>query len=150
MKAFRLERTGEILNPVKHSIDVLGQHRDCKIYVGTDSQNKRRCTLYATVIAYRYGTRGVHYIFHREKVGKIRDKYTRLWKEVEMSLQVADLLTNNSIGVHSIDLDFNKEKTAGSNFIVSSAAGYCVGMGYKVNLKPDAQIATRAADHLVR
>ena len=38
-----------------------------EIHIGTDSQNINKETCYTTVIAYRLGSRGVHYIFSKQK-----------------------------------------------------------------------------------
>ena len=121
-----------------------------EIHVGTDSQNHRRYTIYNTVIAYRYGNRGVHYIIHSEKIKKIKDRWTRLWKEAEMSIETAELVTSKIKVQIEIDLDFNSDERHFSNKLVQAASGWAASLGYKVNIKPDNQIATKAADYHCR
>jgi len=115
-------------NPVsdisKHTLDILNECPYVEIHVGTDSQNHRRSTVYVTAIAYRYGNRGVHYIYHKHKVKKIRDKWTRLWNEA----------------------DYNYQEKHFSSKLVGPAVGWINSLGYKANIKPHNQIATRAAD----
>jgi len=149
MKAFKTEQ-GLVLDAVKHSIETLDKYNDAKIYVGTDSQNKRHNTTYVVVVAYRYGTRGTHYIYHRLNVKKIRDRWQRLWKEVELSVEIAKMLDEHSLKVHCIDLDFNKKEIARSSDMVAAARGYVVGSGFECSVKPEEQVASRAADHIVR
>jgi predicted RNase H-related nuclease YkuK (DUF458 family) len=149
MKPFKTEQ-GLLIDAVRHSIETLNLHKDAKIYVGTDSQNKRHNTVYVTVIAYRYGTRGTHYIYYRHHVKKIRDRWQRLWKEVELSVEIAKMLEENSLRVHCIDLDFNKKEIARSSDMVAAARGFVVGSGYECTVKPEEQVASRAADHIVR
>lgn len=151
-KIFKLEG-GKIVDPIIHTLEILSKHPDAKIYVGTDSQNKRHQTTYVTCIAYRYGTRGTHYIYVKENTNKIRDRWTRLWGEVERSVEIANLLESNSIKVHRIDLDFNEKDIAKSSTMVSAARGYVIGMGYlpeQVTVKPSEQVATRSSDHICR
>ena len=149
MRTFKLEG-GEIVNSITHSIETLASYRDAKLYVGTDSQNKRNVTCYVVVIAFRYGTRGTHYIYHRYNVKRIRDRWQRLWKEVELSVEVAKELEAASLKVHCIDLDFNRKEIAKSSDMVAAARGYVVGSGFECTVKPEEQVASRAADHVVR
>lgn len=142
---------GEPVDIVKHTLKVLNDYPWADIHVGTDSQNHRRHTVYSTVIAYRYGNRGVHYIVHMYRVKKIKDRWTRLWKEAEMSIETAEFITSkiSSIKVQ-IDLDFNNDERYFSNKLVQAASGWATSLGYKVNIKPDNQVATKAADHHCR
>jgi len=141
---------GQMVDTVKHTLSTLEYCPYAEIHVGTDSQNHRRHTWYCVVIAYRYGNRGVHYIYHIEKVKKIRDRWTRLWREAELSIETAQLLTSKLKVQVQIDLDFNADERFFSNTLVQAASGWASSLGYKVNIKPDNQIATRAADHHCR
>lgn len=159
MELFRTVE-GVKVSELRHTIETLKRHPGARVYVGTDSQNKKRHTNYVVVIAYRYGHKGAHIIYKKTKVKKIRDRWTRLWKEVEMSLLAANRLKDVGVDIYSIDLDYNKnefyidskgkEKKTGSHNLVSAATGACIGQGYRVSVKPDEQVACKAADHLVR
>ena len=101
-KVFKIEhRENEEIDALKHTASILEKYPDAKIYVGCDSQNKHRCSVYATVIAYRfsYGDSGLRkaasYIYCREEAPKQKDKFTRLWGEVERSVEVAKWLEEN-------------------------------------------------------
>jgi len=137
-------------NPVsdisKHTLDILNECPYVEIHVGTDSQNHRRSTVYVTAIAYRYGNRGVHYIYHKHKVKKIRDKWTRLWNEADYSIEVANFLTSKMNVKLEIDLDYNAQEQYFSSKLVGPVVGWVNSLGYKANIKPDNQIATKAAD----
>jgi predicted RNase H-related nuclease YkuK (DUF458 family) len=102
------------------------------------------------VIAYRFGTRGVHYILHKQKVPKIHDKWTRLWKEAELSIETAEWLSEKINVNIQIDLDYNNDEKYFSNKLIQATKGWATSLGYKVNVKPDIQIATRAADYQCR
>ena len=141
---------GESVDVVSHTLDVLKECPYVEIHIGTDSQNHRRSTVYVTVIAYRYGNRGVHYILHKQKMKKIRDKWTRLWNEADYSIEVAEWLTKNVKTQVEIDLDYNSQEKHFSSKLVPPVVGWAMSLGYKTNIKPDNQIATKAADHHCR
>ena len=146
MKLFR-RLSGDRVDVIKHTMSIMKEYPSVEIHIGTDSQNKRHETKYATVIAYRYGTNGVHYIVSKHCVPKIRDMFIRLWKETEMSIEVAEWLSQHINVKLQIDMDYNSDEIFESNKLLSSCQGWASSLGYKVNVKPDNQIATRAADY---
>lgn len=146
MKIFRTIH-GDRVDVVKHTLQILKEHPNVEIHIGTDSQNNKHITKYATVIAYRYGSRGVHYILHKQTFPRINDIFTRLWKETEMSLEVAEWLSQHVNIKIQIDMDYNSDETCKSNKLISSCQGWATSLGYKVNVKPNSQIATHAADY---
>jgi len=151
-RVFRLDN-GQIVCPVEHTKEVLAKYSykdNVKVYVGCDSQNRRYNTSYVVVIAYRYGTRGTHYIYTRDNVKKIRDRWKRLSNEVSLSVEVANHLQENGIKVNCIDLDFNSKEIARSHELVAWAKGWVTNLGYNCTVKPEEQVASRAADHLVK
>jgi predicted RNase H-related nuclease YkuK (DUF458 family) len=149
-RLFRKVEGDAVSDIVKHTLDILKECPYAEIHVGTDSQNHRRSTVYVTVIAYRYGNRGVHYILHKQKVKKIRDKWTRLWNEADYSIEVAEWLTQKVKVKVEIDFDFNGDEKYFSSKLVQPAVGWATSLGYKTNIKPYNQIATKAADHHCR
>ena len=138
---------GDKLDPVQHTIEVLKNYPYAEIHIGTDSQNINKQTNYTTVIAYRLGTRGVHYIFNKSNRKLITDMWTRLWKEAELSIDVAEWLTQKITLKVEIDMDYNSDESFKSHKLISAAQGWANSLGYKVNIKPNNQIATRAADY---
>jgi predicted RNase H-related nuclease YkuK (DUF458 family) len=151
-KVFKLH-TGETIDALQHTKEVIAKHSllgDVKVYVGCDSQNKRYVTSYVGVIAYRYGARGTHYIYTRVDVSKIKDRWQKLSKEVELSLELADLLKTNGVDVYCIDFDFNSKEIERSHDLVAWAQGWASSLGYNSTVKPEEQVASRAADHLVK
>ena len=135
------------MDPVQHTIEVLKNYPYAEIHIGTDSQNINKQTYYTTVIAYRLGTRGVHYIFNKSNRKLITDMWTRLWKEAELSIDVAEWLTQKITLKVEIDMDYNSDESFKSHKLISAAQGWANSLGYKVNIKPNNQIATRAADY---
>ena len=138
---------GKIIDPLQHTIEIIKKYPYSEIHIGSDSQSVGKKTFYATVIAYKLGTRGVHYILNKKKVSIINDMWTRLWKEAEDSIDAAEWLTKQISVKVEIDMDYNENENFKSHKLISAAKGWANSLGYKVNIKPNKQIATKAADH---
>jgi predicted RNase H-related nuclease YkuK (DUF458 family) len=151
MKIFRKIDGTKITDVVRYTLDMMSQHPELKIHVGTDSQNVEDTTVYVSVIAYHIGNNGVHYIYYKEKVPRINDMWTRLWKEAEKTIEIAQWFTQkaNSIKLE-LDLDYNDDKFAGSNQLVPATKGWAESLGYKTHIKPEVCVAIRAADYHCR
>ena len=142
---------GKKVNPVSYTANIIKENPYIETHIGTDSQRRGSEIVYATVIAYRYPFRGVHYIYCKEIFPPIKDDWSRLWLETERTMQVAEILSKNLPGLRfEIDMDYNDDEYYMSNRLVSAAKGWASSYGYKVNIKPNKQIATRAADHCCR
>lgn len=142
--------TVEIAEYLKEYIDQVGTD-NVRLYIGCDSQNKSEWTSYATTVVLHIGTTGCHILYQRERVRpRINDFWTRLWKEVEHSVEVALYLQENGIEVDNIDLDLNDDPNMRSNKLVAAAKGYVESLGIKARIKPELLPAIHAADHIVK
>jgi predicted RNase H-related nuclease YkuK (DUF458 family) len=132
-KYFRTQQ-GERVNIVEHTLEQLQKWPNMKIYVGTDSQDERgkgrrkRNTVYVTVVAYRYGHRGAHFVYYREQLPIIRDMYTRLFGEAERTLEAAQLIDSEiPISFEALEFDYNQIPKWASNKLVSAVNGWMKG-----------------------
>jgi len=141
-----LKIDGQKIDPLDYTLDIIKKYPDVKIHVGTDSHSINDNTRYITAIAYRFNQSGVHYIYSKNNFPKIIDKWERLWKETELSIEIAQILDNKEINL-AIDMDYNSDEKYYSNKLVSVAKGWANSLGFKVNIKPFNQIATSAADY---
>lgn len=143
---------------IKHHLEKFPRE-PFNIFVGSDSQNTPKSTVYATaIILHRIGS-GAHVIFHKEQIKKITDRYKRLWGEAERSVNCAEVLRDGTTeklikwsqpeGI-IIDLDFNSNPRWDSYKVLAAATGYVKGMGYKVRAKPESWRSVYAADRLVK
>lgn len=149
-KYFKLEN-GELVNVIEHCREVLAQHPNAEILIGTDSQNGKKESVYVTTIVFRYGFRGAHFIYQKIKIPKIKNIFTRLFKECEYSMEIAQYLNDNtSYKIKAIELDFNDFKKTESTPLISGTKGWCESLGYKVMLKSGEMYACKAADHVLR
>jgi hypothetical protein len=146
--------TGEKLTNVADYVkNYIAEHKptDIEIMIGTDSQNKGRSTTYSTVVALYTPGHGAHCIFKRWKTPKERIRQTRLLKEVEESLNVANELVEAGCPKPKyIDIDINPNPKYKSNEVYTTAKGWVESMGYEVRFKTLAPVVTAAADWLVR
>tara|TARA_A100001011_G_scaffold264033_1_gene272637 strand:- start:3018 stop:3476 length:459 start_codon:yes stop_codon:yes gene_type:complete len=138
---------GNTIDPIDHTREIIKKNPFVEVHVGTDSQSLAKITQYITVIAYRYGNSGVHYILKKNGVPQIKDLWTRLWKETELSIDIAESIKKSLNVIPEIDLDYNENENFKSNKLVNASKGLANSLGYKVNIKPHIQIATRAADY---
>ena len=141
-----LKIDGQKIDPLDYTLNIIKEYPDVKIHVGTDSHSINDNTRYITAIAYRFNQSGVHYIYSKSNFPKIVDKWERLWKETELSIEIAQILDNKEINLE-IDMDYNSDEKYYSNKLVSVAKGWANSLGFKVNIKPFNQIATSAADY---
>ncbi len=172
---------GEILEDLgQYCRDYVKENPDIIVSVGCDSKQLRRKTLYAVVVCFQHPGNGVHVVFARKRLPKIRDLFTRLWNEAEFSRELGDYLEKELRGSYvrklaedeeargmeiipdmklvDIHLDFNPSKERGrSNMVFDSAVGMIRGCGYRVRTKqhpdsglPNAWAATAAADMLCK
>lgn len=162
--------------------EYLSKYPQTSVYVGTDSMSKRGKVSYATCIScYDHERKdGVHYIFKRDsELGKL-DVFSRMWREMEKSVEVAEYLEaeleghlkrfsiedlmvmRNPAGGYwkvnqdklcHIHVDINPEDGGGKNrshVAFEAAKGYLTGLGYRASFKPDSWAATCAADLLCK
>ena len=145
-KSLTNRRPIDLISYVK---DYMLNNPETSLYIGCDSQNTKHMTNYATVIVLYNKGRGGHVLYAREVIPQIYDRFSRLWREVEQSIQLAELLKANGIKKPtSIDLDLNPDPKYKSNALLRSALGYVEAMGYTSRCKPDAMCASYVADML--
>lgn len=130
----------------------LNEKPDTKLFIGCDSQTRGQFTHYAIVIVLYTEGKGGKVIYAREKFPVIKDNFTKLWKEMEYSLQLADDL--HAVGIQksllTIDLDYNEDKKYFSNRVLVAALGWATGLGYACRQKPYAASASHVADMIVK
>jgi hypothetical protein len=148
----------KIENLADYISEYLKRDGDFQLFIGTDSQRirKRNVVLYAKVICIYNVGKGAHVIYSKTKRSDVRDISTRLWWEIEYSMEIANYLRENSEKVlldeklTSIHVDISPKLENKSNSIFQAAVGYIKGMGFICKTKPDAIAASYAADLIVR
>lgn len=119
-----------------------------KVHVGCDSQFKYGKTTYVSTVVLHKGLSGCHVLYKKEVIPKKLDLWTKLWGEVERSVELSRFLTDNKISIESINLDLNDKPIHASNKLVSSALGFAMSTGLNVRMKPEILPAISAADSL--
>lgn len=150
-KIFKSGTTRRPINLIPYLLEYVKENPETKIYVGSDSQTRGPETVYCTAVVLRYRSRGCHVLYFKTKVPVVKDFWSRLWRETEMSIETALFIVENSpLKVESIDLDFNDDEYKASNKLVAASKGWVQAAGFRSTTKPSLQIATRAADHVIR
>ena len=147
---FRSLSNEKVVDLIPYLKEKIASADDIKIYIGTDSQNIGGKTVYASVIVLHYGNRGAHVVYSKTKVDRIRERFAKLWREVEISMEVAQYLRANDINATYIDIDLNPDPRYGSNNVLRAALGFVESMGYVARCKPDALAASYCADKLCK
>jgi predicted RNase H-related nuclease YkuK (DUF458 family) len=170
MKDFKLVGGVEIENLGEYLRNYYKKNPKVKFYVGTDSVQNGKFTKYVTTVCMRhpeyvdngrvhYGA-GVHLVFKRNNVNRIREVASRLWRETELTLEVAlyvdDALKSvwkqplNNERVPIIHLDFNDSPKFKSHQVTDASVGWLTGEGFEVYTKPIAWAASTASDWLCK
>ncbi|RAO99921.1 hypothetical protein PW5551_00600 [Petrotoga sp. 9PW.55.5.1] len=131
-------------NDLKELINVFAENKKYKILVGTDSHAKNSHVLFATaIVIYRIGNGGT-YFYNIKYEQKHYDMFSRLIKEAELSLKVAEFLENylnfKKPEVH-LDIGLNGK----SKEVFNTITGYVKGLGYDYKIKPESFAATSIA-----
>jgi hypothetical protein len=150
----------EIVDVVQYINDWLKDNPFGKIAIGTDSIEHKRNTIYATAIAMFYGTKeksgirydkGAHIIFTKEKFAKKYDLWSKLWKEIENSREIGEMIREKTnckdVEIH---IDISPDEEWKSNKLLQAAMGYLKSYDFTVFAKPDSWVASCAADNLIR
>ncbi|MDB2588882.1 ribonuclease H-like YkuK family protein [Bacteroidia bacterium] len=118
-----------------------------QIIVGCDSKNRDDETVYGLVVVLYKNKKGGHVLYGKERVPRVRDRWSRLWKEVEYSVDMANQLVQSGLPKATfIDLDLNPDPQFKSNDVVRAAVGLVESMGYQARTKPYSLCASYAAD----
>lgn len=132
--------------------DYLRRKPNTQLFIGTDSQRRKARVLYATVVVLYNDKKGAKVIYAKTSTPPIHDNFARLFKEVELSIEIADELRGSGIEQEliAIDLDYNEDKAYFSNKLLISALGWATSLGYTCRTKPSAFAGSYAADRLVK
>ena len=149
MNGFHEMNDGAPVHLLEHVHAALTANPGVEVLVGSDSQNHSGYTVYTTTVVLRYHRNGAHVLYRREKQARIRDLWTRLWGEVERSLEVAEVLRNEGgVTVSRIDMDINCDPRFASHKLHTTAVGYVRARGYEARTKPEMLIGACAANVL--
>jgi predicted RNase H-related nuclease YkuK (DUF458 family) len=140
----------KVVDLIPYLKEKLSEREDIAIYIGCDSQNIGGKTVYACVIVLHYGNNGGHVLYSKMKIDRIRERFTKLWKEVETSMEVAQYLDAHGIRAKYIDIDLNPDPRYKSNSVLRAALGFVESYGYTARCKPDAVSASYVADKLCK
>jgi predicted RNase H-related nuclease YkuK (DUF458 family) len=144
---YRILATETLVSLDTYLSHYLSENPDAQIIIGCDSKNRDSETVYGLVIVLYKEKKGGHVLYAKQRVPRIRDRWSRLWREVELSVALANELQEKGFPkVKFIDLDLNPDPRFKSNDVVRAAVGLVESMGYEARTKPYSLCASYAAD----
>lgn len=154
---FRKTSGEKVKNLVDYVKKYVSTHPNIDVMVGTDSQTKGQRTYFSTVVAlYDHGDgehgHGAHCIFKRWSVPKYKkeQRFERLLKETEESINTAKELREQGIKIEYVDIDINPDPKYKSNEAFDAAYGWVTGEGFVCRHKTLGPLITSFADWLVK
>lgn len=118
--------------------------RNLLVFIGTDSISVGGQCHYFTVVAFRYGKTGAHFIYSKSKFPVVRleggkpDIYMKLWREATLTMEIAELLTSEKVFNKEdivIEFDYNGLVKTLSTQLVAGAKGWAMQLGYNTLTK---------------
>lgn len=144
---YRILASETSVNLESYLSEYLSQNPEANIIIGCDSKNREDYTIYGLVIVLYKEKKGGHVLYAKERIPRVRDRWSRLWREVELSVALANELQEKGFPkAQFIDLDLNPDPRYKSNDVVRAAVGLVESMGYKARTKPFSLCASYAAD----
>lgn len=123
---------------------------DRVIHVGTDAQHRGHRTDFVTAVAVLAPGRGARVFYKRERVPRTPSLAHKLFREVELSLDVANRMRERIDQEIFIHVDANEDPIHRSSKYVQALSGMVVGYGFRVQVKPYSWCATHVADYVVK
>jgi len=153
-KQFKLLSNHQPISLISYIEEYINKYENVEILIGTDSQNKRKETVYANVIALRKPKNGCHVLYCKYNVPRIKLNNDRLVKETWDSIEIAEYIRENTgIKARWIDIDINGDEEYASNLVLTQCVGMVKGMNYDVRYKnhpTDTPISTYCSDNLCK
>ena len=135
---------------ITEEIRSLVGEEDRVIHVGTDAQHRGYRTDFVTVIAVLATGKGARVYYTRERVTRTRSLAQKLFREVELSINVAQALRKEVAQDIFVHVDANENPIHRSSKYVHALSGMVSGFGFKVQVKPYSWCATHVADYVVK
>lgn len=120
------------------------------LHVGTDAKHRGLHTDFVTVIAVLTPHLGGRVFYRRERTRRMRSLAEQLFREVTLSIDVANTLSDAIASPITVHVDANADQRHRSAHYVQALSGMVMGYGYEVKVKPEAWCATHVADFVVK
>ena len=154
MDRFFTTKEGIKVDVIDHTLEQIKAFPNLKMYAGTDAQDYGSITRFATVIVYRYNTRGAHFVYFKEEVKRM-NMFQRLWSEGQRTIEAASMIMEElPIAFAAVEFDYNNIPKWASHKLVKDIGGWAQGLNmravFKNNGEGDCMIATKAGDQICR
>ncbi len=137
--------SGMVINDVRQYVSAwLKEHPKGKVFIGSDSQVRGDLVKYSTVVCLWDVGHGVWEAYSTVKIPRPNDRFTRLWNEVQRSVEVAELLRD--IAQVTVHMDFNSNPKFPSYKLYDAGMGLVKAMGFEAAGKPYSWAASTGAN----
>jgi predicted RNase H-related nuclease YkuK (DUF458 family) len=120
-----------------------------KLIIGSDSQVKDKACFVTAIIVHRVG-KGGRYFYRRKYMPSVKSLRHKIFTETSLSLEVASYFQEELKKTKYKDIDFEVHVDIGQNGdtkeLIREVAGWVMGSGYKIKIKPVACGASKVAD----
>jgi predicted RNase H-related nuclease YkuK (DUF458 family) len=128
----------------------LDTSRSYNIIIGTDSENHNDADFVSAIIVHRVGNGG-RYWWRRLKLSPFKSLRMRIWKEVSLSLELAQSFLNevykrSNFPEFQIEIHVDVGVNGNTHQILQEVVGAIRGSGFMVRTKPESYGASKVAD----
>lgn len=142
--------SGTAIDDIAAAVTELVGEQDRIIHIGTDAQHHGYHTDFVSVVAVLNPGKGGRVFYKRERAKRMDSLAQKLFREAQLSLDVAILLAEVVPQDITVHIDANEDLRHKSSNYVQALAGMVVGHGFKVEVKPNSWCATHVADRVVK
>lgn len=142
--------SGHEVEDIAAAVTELVGDEDRIIHIGTDAQHHGYHTDFVSVVAVLNPGKGGRVFYKRERVERMKSLAQKLFREAQLSIEVAMLLADVVPQDITVHIDANEDLRHRSSNYVQALAGMVVGHGFQVEVKPNSWCATHVADRVVK
>ena len=136
----------EVLLQVKEFINKDSQ-KTYRLIIGTDSENHDGVDFVTAIVIYRVGNGGKYFYRRLHEANRLvmRD---RIWKEVLMSLEVAQIIISQFKDFNNFEFEIHVDvgQNGPTKALIQEVTGVIRGSGFNVKTKPESYGASNVAD----
>ena len=143
-----------MFNSITYGKVIINKVKDSKnpfeLNIGTDSQNHRKTKIVKVISLHEKGCGGI-FFYKVEYVKRIQDLRSKIYKETQLSLDLAKELTlalfDNDLDPHvTIHVDIGRRGK--TNMVINEIVGWITAEGFNCKIKPEAYTASTIADKI--
>ncbi|MCZ6597946.1 MAG: hypothetical protein O7B99_09930 [Planctomycetota bacterium] len=142
--------SGSRVPDIVHAVRSLASAANRVVHIGTDAKHRGFHTDFVTVITVLNPGHGGRVFYRRQRQSRMRSLAQKLFREAELSLDVAQMISDEITQDVFVHVDANEDTRHKSSKYVQALSGMVIGYGFQVLVKPHAWCASHVADFVVK